>query len=599
LDDLSLVATITLVLGAALLGGVVARRLGQPVLLGYIVAGIVIGPHTPGLSTDHERVVVLANLGVAFLMFALGLEFSLEELNRVRRVALLGGIAQIVLTICLGTGTGLVIGWSIQASILLGAAFAISSSIVAIKLLAGRGEIEAAHGRIALGVGVIQDLSVVPMLALLPLLGGAQGDLASSLVRSIGISVVALVAVILVGTRLVPRVLFVLARSGSRELFVMAVVVLALGTGLASQQAGLSFALGAFLAGIVVAESEFEGQVLGQIIPVRDLFASVFFVAVGMMVDPPFLLSHLGIVLTMVVALVAGKLLLTTFAMMLAGVETRTAALVGIALAQMGEFSFVLAGLGMTWGIITGDQYGLMLSVALASILVSSPLVAAAPGVLTRLAPWLPLTDDQCQAMRTPGVYVYKPDVIVCGYGRVGAELVRILTHAGFNSVVVDINPAAVRDVRAAGGRAIYGDAGMEPVLVRAGVAHARVLALAIPDLVSASEAVRIVRKINPTAQVVALAESSSAVRALEHGGVNQAVQPEFEVSLGFGRQVLRWLGVPAADARTLVADERDGFYALEHARSVRRARRGTRQDESAAGGPVGPLTEQVEGLPG
>ncbi|MFN8675168.1 MAG: cation:proton antiporter [Thermomicrobiales bacterium] len=594
MDDLSLVATVALVLGAALIGGMVARRLGQPVLLGYVVAGAMIGPHTPGLSTERDRVVVLANLGVAFLMFALGLEFSLEELLRVRRIALLGGIAQIVLTLGLGVATGLAIGWSVQASVLLGAAFAISSSIVAIKLLAGRGEIEATHGRIALGVGVIQDLSVVPMLALLPLLAGVQGDLAPSLLRSIGVSVLALAAVIVVGARLVPRVLYLLAQSGSRELFIMAVVVIALGTGLASQQAGLSFALGAFLAGIVVAESEFEGQVLAQIIPLRDLFASVFFVAVGMMVDPPFLLAHIGIVLTMVAALVVGKLLLTTIAMMLAGVEARTAALVGAVLAQMGEFSFVLAGLGVTWGIITNDQYGLMLSVALASILISSPLVAAAPGVLHRLARWLPLTTEQRRAMGTSGVYVYKPDVIVCGYGRVGAELVHILKNAGFGSVVVDINPAVVREVRAAGGHAIYGDAGMEPVLVRAGVAHARILALAIPDLVSASEAVRIVRRLNPKTQVIALADSSSAVRALEHGGVNQVVQPEFEVSLGFGRQVLRWLGVSAADARTLVADERDGFYALEHARSVRRARRNTRQDEAAMGTSIAALVEQA-----
>ena len=592
MEDLSLVATVALVLGAALVGGMLARRLGQPVLLGYIVAGAVIGPHTPGLATDRDRVIVLANLGVAFLMFALGLEFSLEELMRVRRIALVGGIAQIVLTIGLGLLTGLAIGWTLQASILLGTAFAISSSIVAIKMLAGRGEIETSHGRIALGVGVIQDLSVVPMLALLPLLSGGQGDLVSSLVRSIGVSVLALAAVIVVGTRLVPRILFLLARSGSRELFIMAVVVIALGTGLASQQAGLSFALGAFLAGIVVAESEFEGQVLAQIIPLRDLFASVFFVAVGMMVDPPFLLSHVGIVLAMVAALVAGKLLLTTFAMMLAGVDARSAALVGAVLAQMGEFSFVLAGLGVTWGIITGDQYGLILSVALASILISSPLVAAAPGVLNRIARWLPLTDDQRRAIATSGVYVFKPDVIVCGYGRVGAELVQILNNGGFNSVVVDINPAVVRDVRAAGGHAIYGDAGMEPVLVRAGIAHAKILALAIPDLVSASEAVRTVRRLNPKTQVIALADSSSAVRALENGGVNQVVQPEFEVSLGFGRQVLRWLGVSAADARTLVADERDGFYALEHARSVRRARRTTRQEEAAMGTPVAALVE-------
>ena len=265
MEDLRLVVDLVLALGAAFLGGMVAQRLGQPVLLGYILAGVLIGPNTPGLVADRDRVLLLANLGVAFLMFALGVEFSFAELRRVRHAALVGGAIQIPLTILLGTLAGLAAGWSVQAALLLGGAFAISSSLVALKLLLGRGETESSQGRVALGLGVVQDLSLVPMLALLPVLAGNEADLGVTLLRSLGTAAVALAAVIVLGTRLVPRVLFRVARTGSRELFLLTIVLIALGTGLASHAAGLSFALGAFLVGSLgeagageVVQPEFE-----------------------------------------------------------------------------------------------------------------------------------------------------------------------------------------------------------------------------------------------------------------------------------------------------------------------------------------------------
>ena len=562
MEDIRLVVDLVLALGAAFLGGMVAQRLGQPVLLGYVLAGVLIGPNTPGLAADRDRVQLLANLGVAFLMFALGVEFSFNELIRVRRVALLTGGFQIPLTIALGTGVGLAVGWEVEAALLLGGAFAISSSIVALKVLLGRGETESAQGRIALGLGIVQDLSLVPMLALLPLLTGERDNLGLALLRSLGTAAVALAAVVFLVTRLVPRVLYAVARTGSRELFLLTIVLIALGTGLASHEAGLSFALGAFLAGIVVSESEFDSQVLAEIIPLRDVFSTLFFVAVGMLLEPGFILDHGLLVLGAVAALVLGKLLITGGAYLAAGVDHRTATLAAALMAQMGEFSFVLAGVGLADGLIDRDQYGLILAAALGSILAMPGLLALAP-TLVAISEYLPgvASQERDQAGPEPAVEPATRHVVICGYGRVGAELGEALARRGFAYTVIEVNPAVVRDLRRRGIQAFYGDAGAEALLLRAGVERARTIAVTTPDLVTAEAAVRHARRLNPRIHVIARATAGGEVGVLGDAGADEVVQPEFEAGLEFVRQVLRWYGVPAREATLLVGHRRTAFY--------------------------------------
>src|SRR5215210_1655829 len=272
MEDVRLIVDIVIALGAATIGGLIAQRLGLPALIGYILAGLVIGPNTPGLVAEVDRIQLLANLGVALLMFGLGVEFSLSEVIRVRRAALLGGAIQIPLTVLLGTAAG--------SALLLGGAFAISSSIVALKVLMGRGEMESPQARVALGLGIVQDFSLAPMLALIPVIAGQRGG-GLGIAESLLISAVVLIAAFLLGTRLVPPLLRVVARTGSRELFMLDVVAIALGVALATHAVGLSLGLGAFLAGIVVSETDFEEQVLADIIPIRDIFATLFFVAVS------------------------------------------------------------------------------------------------------------------------------------------------------------------------------------------------------------------------------------------------------------------------------------------------------------------------------
>jgi K+:H+ antiporter len=557
-----LVRDLAVALTAALAGGWVARRLGQPLLLGFLIAGILIGPDTPGIDANRERVQQMAELGVALLMFGLGVEFSFSEIIRVRRTVTIAGTVQIPLTIVLGFACGLAAGWSWQASALLGGAFAISSSIVTLTLMMGRGEADTPHAKIALGLGVVQDLSLVPMIAVLPTLSGDEDNVVLSLLKSVGTATAALLLVIILGTRLVPHLLFSVARLESRQLFILVVVLIALGTALASQAAGLSLALGAFLAGIIVSESEFDRQVLTEIIPLRDLFASLFFVSIGMLLDPEYVADHIDLVLGFLIALVIGKLLILGGALLLAGVNHATATLVAVLMAQMGEFSFVLAGAGLDEDIVTQDQFGLILAVAVGSILITPVLLGAEPA-LASLSAYLPGVESQELELAGPELAdeLLHRHVVICGYGRVGAVLGDALSRRGFAYSVIELNPAIVRELKSAGIPAIYGDAGSEAVLVHAGIQSARVLAVTASDLVSTPSSIRHARKLNPGISIITRAIATSEVEILRSAGADEIVQPEFEAGLECIRYVMRKFGVSSLETNAIITHRRSTQY--------------------------------------
>ncbi|MGH2614814.1 MAG: cation:proton antiporter, partial [Thermomicrobiales bacterium] len=532
MEDVRLIVDIVIALGAATIAGIVAQRVGLPALIGYILAGLVIGPNTPGLVADQDRVQLLANLGVALLMFGLGVEFSLREVVRVRRAALLGGALQIPLTIVLGTAAGLAGGWTLGAALLLGGAFAISSSIVALKTLMGRGEMESPQARVALGLGIVQDFSLAPMLALVPVIAGERGG-GFGIAQSLLISVVVLLAAFFLGTRFVPPLLRVVARTGSRELFMLAIVVIALGVALATHAAGLSLGLGAFLAGIVVSESDFEEQVLADIIPIRDIFATLFFVAVGMLIEPSLLLARWQLVLFFAFVLVAGKLLITGGALLAAGVDHRTSTLAAVFMAQMGEFSFVLASSGLEHGLIDIGEYGTILSAALCSILAMPMLVAISPR-LVRIAEHLPGVERQerLAAGPPPPVAPAGDHVVICGFGRVGAEIGAALDRWDQPYSVIELNPVIVRELRARGIDALYGDAASPAELESAGARTARTVAVTTPDLLATEAVIRNARAMNPAIHVIVRAPGTGDVSSLTAEGADEIVQPEFEAGL-------------------------------------------------------------------
>jgi monovalent cation:H+ antiporter-2, CPA2 family len=561
-EDLRLIVDLVLALAAALLGGAVARMLGQPVLVGYLVAGIAIGPHTPGFVADNEQVVLLANLGVALLMFALGVEFRLSHLSSARRASLITGAIQIPVTILLGFGAGVAIGWPKPAAVVLGCAFAISSSIVALKLLMGAGETGSLQARMTIGLSIVQDLSLVPILALLPLLAGGEEDFLGRLVRSLIVATLALGAVMLVGTRIVPPVLATAARTGSREIFLLSVVVIGLGTAVLVHEAGLSVGLGAFLAGLVVSESEFQSQVLADIIPLRDIFASLFFVAIGMLIDPAQLVAAWPTVLFLLAVLVIGKLLVIGGSLLAAGTDHRTAALTASLMSQMGEFSFVIAGVALFDQIISDDQYRIIIIVATGSILLSPVLNGFGPR-LVKLAEYLP--GVQARDQRAAGPEPLSPElsghVVLCGYGRVGAELGSALAAAGREYAVIELNPGIVRKLREQGIWAHYGDAASAQNLSHVGIERARVLAVTTPDMVTAEGAIRVAKLLNPAIRTIARATSPAVVGIVSSAGADEVVQPEFEAGLEFVRQVLDWEDVDTAFVSRLVADRRVEVY--------------------------------------
>lgn len=560
MHDSGLILNIAVALGAALAGGLLARLVHLPVILGYILAGVIVGPSTPGFVADAETVRTLAEVGVALLMFSLGVEFSLHELNAVRKIAVLGGSLQVGLCIGAGATIGLALGWSWQSSILLGMIVAMSSSIVALKLLMLRGDMSTRYGRVAVGMAVFQDLMVVPMFIAVPVLAQDSGNLLHDIAWSVGTAVAILVAVIVVGTRAAPWLLERVAATSSRELFLLTVIVVALGTALATEAAGLSLALGAFLAGIVVSDTDFRHQVVAEIVPLREAFATLFFVSIGMLVDFSLLREHFILAFAFVLIIALLKFSVFSGVVRGFGLSAGTAVLVGVLLAQIGEFSLILAGEGLDNGLLSDERYDLVLIGTLGTILVTPFAVGAGPK-LARLTERVTMARESDDLTYHDGAESLQRHTIVCGYGRLGAELVGALHRRGIPCAVVDDNPSAARRARSVGVTAIYGDAGNPDVLRRVGLERARALAVAISDPVSAETLVAHARRDHPRLRIIARATSWEQLHRLRDLGADEVVQPEFEAALEVIRYVMHAHGVEDRVAGAIVQGRRQTYY--------------------------------------
>lgn len=562
MNDSQLIVDLVLAVTTAFVGGALAQRLGQPVILGYLLAGVAIGPFTPGPVANAGSVQVLAEIGVAFLMFTLGAEFSFSELKRLGRIAILGGALQILCTMGLGPLLAPLLGLTFLQGVFLGALLALSSTVVALKVLLGRGELGALHGRVALGILIAQDLAVVPMVVVLPsVTAGSEGvltDLAWAAVKAGGV----LLGAYLLGARVVPWLLGRAAISRTRELFLLSVVALALGTALVTQLAGLSLAFGAFLAGLVVAESEYRTQVIAETLPFRDLFASLFFVSVGMLINPAALLPQAGVVALVSAVVVVGKVAIVAAIVLVLGMPARVALMAGLALAQVGEFSFVLARIGVDRGAIPASLFDLTLATALVTIVLTPALLKAAPFLL-RVLERLPGVGARFAEPVQPlaEVETMSGHAIVCGFGRVGRELADALAARGVRFLVVEYNPEVVRVLRQRGVPVLYGDAANPVVLEHAHVERARLLAVLMPDRAAAEQATRTARGLNPRLDIVARASSSDDLESLRRAGATDVVQPEFEAGVEVIRHALRRFGVGGLELTNLTAGRRALFY--------------------------------------
>ena len=553
--SVSLISTIAAGLGLALIFGFLAVRLKLPSLVGYLFAGVLIGPFTPGFVADAAIASQLAEIGVMLLMFGVGLHFSLDDLLAVRKIAVPGAVVQMSVATALGMGLAHWWGWNLGGALVFGLSLSVASTVVLLRALESRGLLDSANGRIAVGWLVVEDLAMVLVLVLLPPLGGwlsGQGDAdVSSLWKTLGITLlqvgVFVALMLVVGRRFFPWVLWQVQRTGSRELFTLCVVAAAVGIAFgATALFGVSFALGAFFAGMVMRESEFSHRAAEQSLPLRDAFAVLFFVSVGMLFDPWVLIERPLQVLAVVAIIVVGKSLAATALVMAFRYPLNTALTVSASLAQIGEFSFILVAMGASLGLLPPEGQSLVLAGALISI-VLNPLVFKSVEPLQRwllarsaLARKLEARDDPMAGLPTSTEEKYlSRQVVVVGYGKVGRRITSALADQHIAFVVVEQNREAVEKLRAEGVMAVSGDASETGVLVQAHIATARMLVIATPDTLDVRKMIRMACTLNPGIEVVVRTDNEAEARLLESENAGTIFLGERELAQAMTRYVL------------------------------------------------------------
>jgi CPA2 family monovalent cation:H+ antiporter-2 len=536
-----LAITLLVSLSAALVLGTVAHRLGLAPMIGYVAAGLIVGPFTPGFVADRAEVLALADIGVALLMFSIGLRFKLSELASVGRLALFGTPVQVAITLAIGFGAAVLLGAEPITAAFIGGVASISSSVVLVKI-AGEESLQATlHGRIAMGWTVAQDLITVVLVVILAALAGGESDPLVQIARSVALALAFVAAVLVIGSRVLPRVLAEIARLGSRELFIVAVAVVAIGTSFLAGLLGVSVALGAFLAGLALAESDLAASVLGEVVPLRELFATLFFVSVGLLLQPSAVAEGWLIVAALLVLITVGKALPIAGLSVLGGQRPAPAFRAGGLLAQSGEFSFVIATLGLQQGALPSGTFSQAMGAVVISILLAGPTAAAAARIGERLER---RRQPDTGTAATEGAEAPHRHALILGYGRVGRTVARILEARGFPYVAVDADYPLVRAAAARGHPVIYGEAGTPAVLDEAGIAEARILVVAVPDALATRQAITYARFRNARIEIVARAHSEAEELALRHIGVERVVLAERQVGNELVRHALRRYGI-------------------------------------------------------
>ena len=546
---MGIAADFVLILVAGLLGGILARLARLPLLVGYVLAGVFVGPYTSGPTVAQIRdIELLAEIGAALLLFSLGLEVSFRDLKPVRGVSLVGGPIQILLVCAVGA---LAASYGLRLpnseAVWFGAMISLSSTMVVMKMLSAGGVTTTLASRVMIGLLVIQDLAVVPMLIVLPQLANPAG-IVTNVLRSTGIAAISLVLIYFVGMHLLPGLLKAVLVWGARELFLVTVVTTGVGIGFGAYRAGLSFALGAFVAGIVLSESEFSHQALSDVIPLRDIFGLLFFVTVGMLFDPSFVLDHVFQLVIVVAGIFIVKASIIGVVTRLFGYTYMAPWIVGLGLSQIGEFSFVLARTGVSTESISKSTYDLTLTCTILTIALA-PLVSRMAFPLGR--GWQRRRKKQSvpQSFSLPQITA-DDHVIVGGYGRTGRAVARALREANVPFVVVDVNHALLADMTAGGFSGIWGDITSDEILRAAHVERAQMLLLTMPDQNTVHVAIVQARGLNPAISIIARAAREQHLEELRNLGVVAAVQAEFEGGVEMVRQALMRSG--QADEATL-----------------------------------------------
>jgi len=551
MHSIDLILTLAGSLGAACLFGFATQRIGLSPIVGYLVAGLLVGPHTPGFVADQHMAEQLAEVGIILLMFGVGLQFHLEELIAVWRVAVPGAVAQSAVATLLGIGVAQLFGWPVTTGVVFGIGLAVASTVVLIRILSDNRDLHTRAGHIAVGWLVVEDLFTVLVLVMMPAVFGpdaSDANVGLSLAIA-AVKVAALTALVLVGgQRLVPALLTRIAATRSRELFTLTVLALALGISVASAQLfGVSMALGAFLAGLVVGRSEFSVRAATEALPMRDAFAVLFFVSVGMLLDPGFVVQQPLLIVASLGVVVIGKPLVALLLVLIWGYPLGVALRIAVALAQIGEFSFIVASLGDALGLITPDVRQALIAAAMVSIALN-PLLYRAIGPIERAyARRRSSADERAHA---PGPAATATDAahraVVIGYGPIGRTVARLLRENGVTPTIIDLNIDTIQTLHREGDTAIYGDAAHRDTLVSAGVPDSRAVVLSVAGLAGAPDIIRECRELNPSIPILARTAYMRETQGLKAAGATQVFSGEAEVALAFTEAILGRLGATA-----------------------------------------------------
>jgi CPA2 family monovalent cation:H+ antiporter-2 len=555
---MGIASDIIIIFVAALVVGMIANFAKQPLIIGYLLAGILIGPHTIGLITNHHEVEMLAEIGVALLLFAIGLEFSFNELKPVRKIALIGTPIQILLIMAYGYAIGYFFDWNWNKSIWLGALISLSSTMVIIRTLMSKGLIGTLSSRVMIGMLIIQDLAIVPMMIILPQLNDPQSGLPllgwAFLKATIFLSVM-----ILLGTKFIPGLLRRIVQWNSREFFLLFIVTLGLGVGFGTYLFGLSFAFGAFIAGMVISESDYVHQALSDIIPLRDVFGLLFFVSIGMLLNPSFLISHINMILILISLVIIGKGIIFAVLSRFFGYRNVIPLAIGLGLCQVGEFSFVLARVGVNTHSIDNELYSLVLTTAVVTMFLT-PFISGLTTPVYSLYK-SKFKHEPFQTINIPKEGLTN-HVIIAGGGAVGLYIARVLQQLNLSFIVIESDATRIEQLKELGFPAIYGDASKDIVIEAANIKKAKLLLITVPSIIDSDLITDRGHQMNSALKIVARAMSIEHIRELHARGVYEVVQPEFEASLEFTRQALLHMNVSNVDIIKLTDTVRQQMYA-------------------------------------
>jgi CPA2 family monovalent cation:H+ antiporter-2 len=564
--ELTILKDITIIFGLSILVLFIFHRLRLPAIVAFLLTGILVGPHGLHFIKSVHEVEILAEIGVMLLLFTIGIEFSLKKLMQIKKTVLLGGSLQLGLTIAAGLLWSLQTGLPVRESIFMGFLIALSSTAIVLRLLQERAEVDSPHGRTALGILIFQDIAIVPMMLIIPLLAGTSEDFGGSLLILLAKGLGIILLVIASAKWIVPNMLFQITRTRSRELFLITIFVICLATVWLTSSAGLSLALGAFLAGLIISESEYSHQALSNILPFRDVFTSFFFVSVGMLLDIRFLFQNPLLVLLITISVLLLKSVIVSFIVLLLRHPLRTAIITGLGIGQVGEFSFILAQRGLDFGFLSGDYYQLFLATSVLTM-ASTPFIIALSPRLADLLLLLPLP-QRLKAGLSPSQIAQPPfkeeHLVIIGFGVNGRNLARAAGVAGIPYVIVEMNPETVRSERAKGEPIFYGDATQPAVLEHAFIDKAKIVVIAINDPAAMRRVTGMARNLNPKAYIIVRTRYLQEMNDLYKLGANEVIPEEFETSVEiFTRVLMRYL-IPKEDIERFVSEIRaDGYEIL------------------------------------